>query len=275
MTRVLRKPSFGPFPKFFADRGPHLAAMIAYFALVSFVPLTFLALALLGLAHRVDESSYLVTELQRLFPSRSIDDIVATVRSIQRNAATLGIVGGVFLVWSSLSLFSALESAFNIVYDRANRSFVRGKLIAVAFMGTSLIVLFVGLVAGGFGFRLLERYTGGVTSTSWVALTLSIGLSTLTVFAFLAVAYHRLTNYPLTWRNVFPGAVLGAIALQATFQALPIFLRLSKHVVALQALGAGILLLIWLYVMANVIVFGAEVNWWLGRKNGDDVTGLA
>ena len=142
-------------------------------------------------------------------------------------------------------------------------------------MGTSLIVLFVGLVAGGFGFRLLERYTGGVTSTSWVALTLSIGLSTLTVFAFLAVAYHRLTNYPLTWRNVFPGAVLGAIALQATFQALPIFLRLSKHVVALQALGAGILLLIWLYVMANVIVFGAEVNWWLGRKNGDDVTGLA
>ena len=56
---------------------------------------------------------------------------------------------------------------------------------------------------------------------------------------------------------------------------LPIFLRLSKHVVALQALGAGILLLIWLYVMANVIVFGAEVNWWLRRKNGDDVTGLA
>ena len=37
--------------KFFADRGTHLAAMIAYFALLSFVPLTFLALSLLG-AHR-------------------------------------------------------------------------------------------------------------------------------------------------------------------------------------------------------------------------------
>ena len=31
-----------PFRKFFADRGPHLAAMIAYFALLSFVPLLFL-----------------------------------------------------------------------------------------------------------------------------------------------------------------------------------------------------------------------------------------
>ena len=36
------------FSKFFADRGTHLAAMIAYFALLSFVPLLFLALALLG-----------------------------------------------------------------------------------------------------------------------------------------------------------------------------------------------------------------------------------
>src|SRR5262249_14835572 len=102
------KPSFGPFPKFFADRGTHLAAMIAYFALVSFVPLTFLSLALLGLFHRVDESSALVKELNKLFPSRSIDDIVATVHSVQDNAATLGIVGGIFLLWSSLSLFSAL-----------------------------------------------------------------------------------------------------------------------------------------------------------------------
>ena len=39
-----------PFAKFFRDRGTHLAAMIAYFALLSFVPLIFLALALLGLA---------------------------------------------------------------------------------------------------------------------------------------------------------------------------------------------------------------------------------
>jgi len=44
----------------------------------------------------------------------------------------------------------------------------------------------------------------------------------------------------------------------------------SKHVVALQALGAGILLLLWLFVMANVIVFGAEVNWWVSRKGREE-----
>ena len=41
---------------------------------------------------------------------------------------------------------------------------------------------------------------------------------------------------------------------------LPVYIGLSKHVPAAQALGGPALLLIWLYVMANVIVFGAEVN---------------
>ena len=61
---------------------------------------------------------------------------------------------------------------------------------------------------------------------------------------------------------MLPGAIVAAVALEASFQVLPVFLRVSKDVIALQALGGPALLLVWLYVMANVIVFGAEVNWW-------------
>jgi len=65
------------------------------------------------------------------------------------------------------------------------------------------------------------------------------------------------------------------VLLQLTFQILPVFVRLSSEVVAVQALGTSALLLVWIYVMANVIVFGAEVNWWYGRRDEDDVAGLA
>ena len=61
------------------------------------------------------------------------------------------------------------------------------------------------------------------------------------------------------------------IALEATFQVLPIYLRLSHHVPALQAFGGPAILLVWLYVMANVIVFGAEVNWWLAHRRRPSV----
>jgi membrane protein len=81
------------------------------------------------------------------------------------------------------------------------------------------------------------------------------------LLAFLVSAYYRLPNARLTRREVLPGAVLGAVVLVATLQALPLFVGLTSDIVALQALGTTFLLLVWLYVMANVIVFGAALNY--------------
>ena len=261
--------------KFFRDRGTHLAAMIAYFALLSFFPLMFLALALLGLAGRADESSFFVEELGEIFPGASITDIVKAVQTVQDNATTLGIVGGTILLWTSLSLFSVLESAFNIVYARPNRSFLKGKFLATLFMAGSIVLLSTALVAGSLGYDILQRFAPGVLANPVVAYGSSMLLSTLAVFVFLSAAYERLTNAHLTLREVWPGAALGAVLLQITFQVLPLFVRLSREVVAVQALGTSALLLVWLYVMANVIVFGAEVNWWYGHRDEDEIVGLA
>jgi membrane protein len=246
--------------KFFADRGTHLAAMIAYFALLSFVPLLFLALSLLGLAGRFDESSFLINELERAFPGASLDTIVRAVRSIQRQSTALGIVGGAFLLWSSLSLFSVLESAFNIVYGRQNRGFLRGKAIASLLLVATLVFLFASLLVGSIGADVLRRYASWFSSNAYVAYGVSVLVSLLGVFVFLVSVYYVLTNRRMTLREVLPGAVVAAIVLEASFQAIPIYLRVVNHSPA-AAIGGPAILLIWLYVMANVIVFGAEINW--------------
>ena len=54
--------------------------------------------------------------------------------------------------------------------------------------------------------------------------------------------------------------------LEATFQVLPVYVDISKHNPVLQTLSGPAILLVWLYVMANVIVLGAEVNWWRGQR---------
>ena len=249
------------FSKFFADRGTHLAAMIAYFALLSFVPLIFLALALLGLGGRTTESSYFVEELQKVFPSASVSSIVSGVDKVRRNATSLGLIGAAFLLWSSLSLFSVLESAFNIVYDRPNRSFLHGKARATLFMLVGLITLFVGLLVGGLGAHTLDRFAPGFLANTVVAHGVSVVVSSIAIFVFLICAYRFLTNVELTLVQVLPGAIVATVALEATFQVLPLFLGFSKRNVSAQVIGGPLLLLIWLYVMANVIVFGAEINW--------------
>jgi membrane protein len=252
--------------KFFADRGTHLAAMVAYFALLSFVPLTFLALSLLGLVHRADASDFLVKELSRAFPTTSLTQILSLVHRVQDNATTLGIVGGVALIWSALSLFSALESAFNIVYGRPNRSFLHGKGIAAVVMVATITTLFVSLVIGALGVEVVKRYAPGFVGNSIAGYILSIAVSLLGVFVFVLAAYRLLTNADVTVRDVLPGAVLAAVVLEASFQIVPIFVRLADVNPVLRVLGGPVILLLWLYVMANVIVFGAELNWWNAER---------
>jgi membrane protein len=261
--------------KFFADRGTHLAAMIAYFALLSFVPLMFLALSLLGLTGRADESSFLVREIKNTLPGTPIDRILGLVHSVQRNAAALGIVGGAALLWASLSLFSVLESAFNIVYGRPNRSFLHGKGLASLLMIGSLVTLFVALLAGSLGVAVLREYAPGFISSSVTAYIVSIAVSLVGVFVFLVSCYYFLTNAELSVREVLPGAILATIVLEATFQVLPLYQRYADLNPGLRAFGAPAILLVWLYVMANVIVFGAELNWWrVHRRGHGPVSGL-
>jgi membrane protein len=268
-----------PIEKFFADRGPHLAAMIAYFALLSFVPLLFLALAMLGLAGRADESTYVVTELKKAFPGQSVETIVRVVRQIQQSAATLGVLGAAILAWTSLSLFSVLESAFNIVYGRPNRSFLRGKGIAIALLLSTLVTLFGGLLVGSLGAGVLRDHAPGFIGNDVVARSLSLFISATAVFVFLVSVYYLLTNVEHTFRDVLPGALVSTALLEASFQLLPLYADYARENVTLR-IGTPAVLIVWLYLMSNVIVFGAEVNWWWAARRSrvlepEEAPGLA
>jgi membrane protein len=131
----------------------------------------------------------------------------------------------------------------------------------------SLVALFAALVVGSIGSEILKRYAGMGESETF-ALLVSVGVSLVGIFVFLATAYYVLTNADLSWREVLPGAVAAAVILEATFQFLPAFVRVSKENPVIQTLSGPIVLLVWLYVMANVIVLGAEVNWRL--RHGDE-----
>jgi membrane protein len=266
------------FSKFQADRGPHLAAMIAYYALLSFVPLSFIGFALLGFFGRARESSSIVKKLAYVFPDKSLSTIAKTVNGLEAHATALGIIGLLFLIWTSLSLFSALESALNIVYGRPNRPFLAGKLHAVLLLSGLLVLLFAGLAIGSFGFGVLDRLSPAIGRSAGVAYAVPVLVSSLAVFGFLLCVYYFLTNVEHTWRDVLPGAVLTTVVLEVTFQALPIYLYVARDSTPQRAFGGPVILLVWLYVMANVIVLGAEYNWWRASRTAmpaEDIPGLA
>lgn len=77
---------------------------------------------------------------------------------------------------------------------------------------------------------------------------------------------------------MLPGALAATAVLALTFQTLPLYLDLAEGSPALQAFGGPVILLVWLYLMANVIVLGAEHNWWIARRRArlhEGLPGLA
>ena len=102
--------------------------MLAYYALLSLFPFVFLAASLVSAIGRPEETSTLLRDLSHVLPSTSASDLARLVRSLESNAAEIGLIGGVALLWSSLGFLSALESGLNVLYGLPNRGFLHQKL---------------------------------------------------------------------------------------------------------------------------------------------------
>src|SRR5579872_6845545 len=187
--------------------------MIAYYALLSFVPLSFITFAMLGFFGHAKESSSIVKKLSYVFPDKSLSTIAKTVNGLEAHSTALGIIGLLFLIWTSLSLFSALESALSIVYGKPNRPFLSGKIHAVSLLFGLLVLLFAGLLLGSFGFGVLDRFAPGIGRNSVVAYVVPVVVSSLAVFGFLICVYYFLTNVEHTLADVLPGAVITTVVL--------------------------------------------------------------
>ena len=87
------------------------------------------------------------------------------------------------------------------------------------------------------------------------------GRRRLGIFIFLMIVYSFLTNVELRRGDVWPGALFATTVFMICYQIVPLYLRFSSDVAAYRAFGGILVLLVWLYLMANVIVMGAEINW--------------
>jgi len=142
----------------------------------------------------------------------------------------------------------------------------------------AVVLCLIGVGVGAFG-TVIGAGGGFILTPILLLLYPHDSAQTLTAISLAAVffnaasgsvAYARQRRIDFHSGTVFaiatlPGAVAGALVLEASFQGLPIFVRLADVNVTLRTLGGPAILLLWLYVMANVIVFGAEVNWHRAR----------
>ena len=172
--------------------------------------------------------------------------------------------GAVVAIWSSSRLVRVLIEAMNVAYGVGEwRPAWRRRLVALGLTTGGLLVIVVVLpliVAGPrLGAALDDRFgLGGVAAVVWPVVywpaSAAIGV------ALLATLYHVAPNWNTPWRRDVPGALLAAAGWLAGAGALRVYVRYTIADQQLGPLAAPVVLLLWFYVSAFVVLMGAELN---------------
>ena len=126
--------------KSYEDNLTGMAAMVAYNLMLSVFPLALVALFVAGrvLASEDVEAS-VVDDLRRLFPEAADSTLLDGLRRVRQSSTTVGIVAVVAATWFSGSFWGALDTAFCRIYHRECRSWVRQKLFGLGMLAVVLL----------------------------------------------------------------------------------------------------------------------------------------
>lgn len=248
-----------------------LAAAISYRVLFSIVPVSAILVAVVGQALRVPEVERQVVDriLERIPVDRSL--VTEAVHAVSGSSEPLTLVGALLLLWVSSGMFSTLRDTLNASWGVSGRGFVIQKAIDVAAvlgLGALLLLSILGTTAL-HTVRDASQSLLGAASThadrvwDWTA---SLLPAAVTLAAFLLV-YRFVPNVRHGMRDVLPGALLGTVLFEAAKHGFTFYVsRFSRYEVLYGALGTVMLFQLWIYLSANILLFGAELNATLERR---------
>ena len=248
------------------DHAVDLAAAIAYYAILSLLPL---AIGLVSLFSLVLESNAVEQDVHKFFHTYlpGSDAILeANVEAVSSIRGTLGIFSIVGLVWSSTLLFGAITRAVNrawdIEYDRPfyiekPRQIIMAIGVAPVFMVS--LALTTGLqVLGSEDIPLLGNLA--FLEDNWInalARPLPFFFS-LIIFLFI----YKFTPIAHTyWRYIWPGALFAALMFEISKSIFVFYLEnYAPYERVYGTLASVIALLAWAYVCGLIVVIGAEIS---------------
>lgn len=244
-----------------------IAAGVAFYGFLALVPL----LAALVLAYglivdpaEVAKHMHVVTTMVPADAAKLIDQQLDDIVKTATTKKGFGLLIALLLsLYGAMKGAGAVVTALNVAYEvDEKRGFVRTTLTSAGVTVGAVLVAIGGLVAAsvtGLAHDIAAKWSSlaatAVTGASWLA---AAAVASLAVAALFRYAPDR-ENTPWAWLT--PGAIvatLGWIAMTLGFGLYAA--HFGNYNATYGALGAVVVLLMWLYLSAYILLLGAELN---------------
>lgn len=254
--------------RFFDHNGPDRAAAIAFYTLLSLLPLLIflmsVGVALLGSFDVAYRGALL------LFHGVVVpldEKSLSALRDFVERSVRLQWPGILLLAWTSRRIFGSLLSALEIVFQAPARGFAHGNLFSLALVlltgvgllltlaATTMFAAAEGMLlrtAGEAGLRALREVVGRLAA---------FVLPALAAFVFFSLIYRFFPRRraAVTGSDAAIGALIATLLWQLAQVAFAYYVRNLAEFGLYGALEGVIVLALWLELSAAIILFGGEV----------------
>jgi len=255
------------YEKTIADDIFSSTAQVAFYFSFSIFPLLLFSVSLFGVFLDLDTGGefkqYLFSYLRQIMPYSAYDLVKNTVDEVLLNSSGGKVTLGLFVaLWSASAGFDTLRISLNRVYKfTETRAWWKTRLLTIIFTVVLALLTSVALGIVFYGSRLVANV--GIPKESpffndlvqWVIILIVL----LVIFELL---YNVLpARKPFKWSWITPGAVVGIILWILLSNGLKTYLQYYNSYDRIYgSIGAVIILMLWLYLTALVILIGGMIN---------------
>lgn len=253
-----------------------MASQLAYFFLLSLFPALVFLLTVVGFLPL--ESEDILLFLKHYVPADGMKVIETSVSKIVQNQngglMSFGILG---TLWAASNGINAIMNAFNRAYDsKETRPFYITRAISIVLTIAMVFVIMFALALPVFG-KLIGTAIYAVLHLPGSFLeiwgTVRLVLSFFVLFIVFAFLYKFAPNRKLYPIEVMPGAAFASVGWVVVSYLFAYYVeRFGHYSTTYGSLGGIIVLMLWFYLTAWVILLGGELNAMIysGRSNGSD-----
>ncbi len=266
------------FIEWSSDNAPRLAAALAYYVVFSLAPLLVLTIAVAGfvLQESLARSEVMSVITDAVGPQAAtfVGELIDGLR--QPGTGVISTLLGLgALLLGALGAFEQLKSALNTVWnvpDTQRRSGIGGFLFnKLLSFGMILVIGFLLLASLILNTLLSAFQTFALSLLPQAHIVLQVSnllLSYGIIVLLFAMIYRFLPDITLEWRDVWVGALVTTLLFNLGKFVLGLYLVHSGTASAYGAAGSFVLIMLWIYYSAQIVLFGAEFTQVYSRRYG-------
>ena len=249
------------------DGCPRLGAALAFYTIFSLAPVLIIGISVASFAFgREAVQGHVVTQIQHLVGHDAALTIQAMIENAHRSRSgvTATLLGIATLLVGATAVFGELQDAFNLIWRSKPRprsfwlSMIISRLlsfslvVALGFLMLASLIASAGITAFTGYLEVLAGATGPVLSL------INFGTSFVILTVLFALLFRVLPSAVVTWRDVWLGSFITAILFSVGKFVIGLYLGNSAIASSYGAAGSLVVILVWIYYSAQILLFGAE-----------------